>query len=85
MKSWKGEINCFVVPNFWMYNKNCGKKMFGKKIYPAPEENLANQVAFKNMGGKMIEVMLKWVPNPKQFRRKEGTHEERNSKTPQHR
>ena len=47
-----------------MYNKNCGKKMFSKKMYLAPGENLANQVAFKNMGGKMTEVMLKWVPTP---------------------
>ena len=38
--------------------------MFSKKMYLAPGENLANQVAFKNMGGKMIEVMLKWVPTP---------------------
>ncbi len=37
----------------WMYDKNCGKKMFGKKMYTAPRENSANQVAFKNMGGKM--------------------------------
>ena len=50
-----------------MYDKNCGKKMFSKKMYLAPEKNLADQVAFKNMGGKMTEVMLKWVPNPKQF------------------
>ena len=68
-----------------MYDKNCGKKMFSKKMYLAPEKNLADQVAFKGMGGKRKEFMLKWVPNPKQFRRKEGTHEERNSKTPQHR
>jgi len=40
------------------------KKIFGKKIYPAPGENLTNQVAFKNMGGKMTELMLKWVPTP---------------------
>ena len=47
---------------------------------------MANQVAFKNMGGKMTEVILKWVPNPKEkLKRKEGTHEERHSKTPQHR
>ena len=66
-----------------MYNKNCGKKMFSKKMYLAPGENLADQVAFKNMGGKMTEVMLKWVPNPKEkLKRKEGTHEARNSKTP---
>jgi len=36
--------------------------MFGKKMYPAPGGNLANQVAFKNMGGKSDRVMLKWVP-----------------------
>ena len=47
-----------------VYNKNCGEKMFSKKMYLAPGENLANQVAFKNMGGKMTEVMLKWVPTP---------------------
>ena len=40
--------------------------MFSKKMYLAPGESLANQVAFKNMGGKMTEVMLKWVPNPKE-------------------
>jgi len=44
-----------------------------------------NPVVFKNMGGKMTEVMLKWVPTPKQFRKKEGTHAKTNSKTPQHR
>ena len=27
--------------------------MFGEKIYPAPGKNLGNQVAFKNMGGKI--------------------------------
>ena len=42
-----------------VYDKNCGKKMFSKKIYLALRENLADQVAFKNMGGKMTEVMLK--------------------------
>jgi len=68
-----------------MYDKNCGEKMFGRKMYPAPEKNLADQAAFKGMGGKRKEFMLKWVPNPKQFRRKEGTHKERHSKTPQHR
>ena len=40
--------------------------MFGKKMYLAPGGNLTNQVAFKNMGGKMTEFMLKWVPNPKE-------------------
>ena len=59
--------------------------MFSKKMYLAPGENLADQVAFKNMGGKMTEFMLKWVPNLEQFRRKEGTHAKTNSKTPQHR
>jgi len=45
--------------------------MFGKKIYPAPGGNLMNPVVFKNMGGKMTEVMLKWVPPPpKQFRKR---------------
>ena len=29
-----------------------------------------NPVVFKNMGGKMTEVMLKWVPTPKQFRKR---------------
>ena len=58
--------------------------MFGKKIYPAPGGNLMNPVVPKNMGGKMTELMLKWVPS-KQFRRKEGTHAKTNSKTPQHR
>jgi len=48
-----------------VYDKNCGEKMFSKKMYLALGENLANQVAFKNMDRKMIEVMLKWVPNPK--------------------
>ena len=48
-----------------MYDKNCGKKMFSKKIYPAPGENLADQVAFKGMSGKRKEFMLKQVPNPK--------------------
>jgi len=47
-----------------VYNKNCGKKIFGKKIYPAPGGNLANPVAFKNMGGKITKLMLKWVPTP---------------------
>jgi len=47
---------------------------------------LANQVAFKNMGGKITEFMLKWVPNPKEnLEDKEGTHEKTNSKTPQYR
>ena len=54
--------------------------------YLALRENLADQVAFKNMGGKMTEVILKWVPNPKEkLKRKEGTHAKTNSKTPQHR
>jgi len=35
-----------------VYNKNCGKKMFDKKMYPASEENLVNRAAFKGMGGK---------------------------------
>jgi len=35
---------------------------------------LANQVAFKNMGGKMTEFMLKWVPTPNNLEDKEGTH-----------
>jgi len=69
-----------------VYNKNCGKKMFGEKIYPAPEENLMNPVVFKNMGGKITKLMLKWVPNPKEkLKRKEGTHAKTNSKTPQYR
>ena len=38
--------------------------MFGEKIYPAPGGNLTNQVAFKNMGGKITKLMLKWVPTP---------------------
>jgi len=49
-----------------VYNKNCGEEMFGEKIYPALRGNLMNQVVFKNMGGKITEVMLKWVPNPKE-------------------
>jgi len=44
-----------------MYDKNCGEKM-----YPAPEKNLVDQAAFKGMGGKRKEFMLKWVPNPKE-------------------
>jgi len=48
--------------------------MFSKKMYLAPGENLANQVAFKNMGGKMTEFMLKWVPTPNNLEDKEGTH-----------
>jgi len=59
--------------------------MFSKKMYLAPGGNLMNPVVLKNMGGKMTEVMLKWVPNPKQFRRKENAHAKTNSKTPQHR
>ena len=60
--------------------------MFDKKMYPASEENLVDRAAFKNMGGKITEFMLKWVPTPKEkLKRKEGTHEERNSKTTQHR
>jgi len=55
--------------------------MFDKKMHPASEENLVNRAAFKNMGGKITEFMLKWVPTPKQFRRKEGTHAKTNSKT----
>ena len=38
--------------------------MFGEKIYPAPGGNLMNPVVPKNMGGKMTEFMLKWVPTP---------------------
>ena len=52
-----------------MYDKNCGKKMFGEKIYPAPGGNLANQVAFKNMDGKITKLMLKWVPMQKQIQK----------------
>ena len=45
---------------FRMYNKNCGKKMFGKKMYPAPGENLTNQVVLKNMG-HVKPGMLKYI------------------------
>jgi len=58
------------------------RKCFGEKIYPALRGNLMNQVVLKNMGGKMTEFMLKWVPNLEQFRRKEGTHAKTNPKTP---
>jgi len=34
-----------------MYDKNCGKKMFGRKMYPAPKENGGSGI-FKVMGGK---------------------------------
>ena len=43
------------------YDKNCGEKMFGKKIYPAPEGNLMNPVSLKIIGGKITDFMLKWV------------------------
>jgi len=43
-----------------MYDKNCGKKMFGKKIYPAPGGNLMNQVVLKNMG-HVKSGMLKYI------------------------
>jgi len=33
-----------------MYDKNCGEKMFGKRIYLALRENLADQAAFKDNG-----------------------------------
>jgi len=55
-----------------MYNKNCGKKMFGEKIYPAPGGNLMNPVVPKNMGGKITKLMLKWVPTPNNL--EEGGH-----------
>jgi len=29
-----------------MYDKNCGEKMFGKRIYLALRENLVDQAAF---------------------------------------
>jgi len=48
-----------------MYNKNCSKKMFGEKSYPALRRNLMNSVVFKNMGGKMTEdyiFMLLFCP-----------------------
>jgi len=32
--------------------------MFGKKMYPAPEENLVDQAAFKNMGGKIKDIKV---------------------------
>jgi len=38
-------------PQRGVYDKNCGEKMLSKKMYLAPGEN--------------IEVMLKWVPTPK--------------------
>jgi len=63
-----------------MYDKNCGEKMFGKKIYLALRENSADQAAFKGMGGK-DKIYVKMGTRPTEFRRKEGTHEERNSKT----
>ena len=44
-----------------MYNKNYGKKMFGEKIYPAPERNLMNPVSLKIIGGKITDFMLRWV------------------------
>jgi len=34
------------------------------------QKRMADQAAFKGMGGKRKEFMLKWVPNPKEFRRK---------------
>ncbi|RLE09108.1 hypothetical protein DRJ00_05015 [Candidatus Aerophobetes bacterium] len=43
--------------------------MFGEKSYPALRRNLMNSVVFKNMGGKMTEVMLKWVPMQKQLQK----------------
>jgi len=49
-----------------MYDKNCGKKM--KCILH--QKRMADQAAFKGMGGKRTRFMLKWVPNPKEFRRK---------------
>ena len=52
-----------------MYNKNCGKKMFSKKIYPALRGSLMNQVVLKNMGGKITKLMLKWVPMQKQIQK----------------
>jgi len=74
------------VKSLRMYNKNCGKKMFGEKMYPAPRGNLMNPVVSKNMGGKMTEVMLKWVPAPEQkLKRKEGTYAKTNTKAPQYR
>jgi len=42
-----------------MYDKNCGEKMFGRKMYPAPEKNLADQAAFKGMGGKWLSFGIK--------------------------
>jgi len=35
----------------WMYDKNCGKKIFDRKMYSAPEKKV-DQVAFKGIGGK---------------------------------
>jgi len=40
--------------------------MFDKRVHLAPGENLMNREPFKNMGGKITEFMLKWVPNPKE-------------------
>jgi len=42
-----------------MYNKNCGKKMFGKKIYPAPGGNLMDPMVFKKYGWKNNRVYAK--------------------------
>ena len=44
-----------------MYDKNYGKKIFDKKIYPAPEGNLMNPVSLKIIGGKITDFMLRWV------------------------
>jgi len=45
-----------------VYDKNCGKKMFGEKIYSALRGSLMNQVVFKNMGGKITKLRLKGYP-----------------------
>ena len=47
-----------------VYDKSCGKKM-----YLTPRGNLMDPVVLKNMGGKMTEFMLKWVPMQKQIQK----------------
>jgi len=46
---------CRLGKKLWVYNKNCGKKMFGKKMYPAPGGNLVDQATFKNIGEKITD------------------------------
>jgi len=44
MHRWRRKLN-----QNRMYDKNCDEKMFGRKMYPASEENLVDQAAFKGM------------------------------------